>query len=575
MIKKLLFGLVCLFPCLSIKAQTESFDYYENGKWGCLFQYYDSQAKEYCSFSVFPQYDATCFVWYNRKNGGYFMAKKNGKWALMNEYNIPVTDFVFEDINSAFDETSESYKGEIVVNKRTDNTGYAENLKLMLSFGTKDPFTEKKEVVFDTKHRNVQDKFIFLNKSSWVAVKKDGKWGYLQLDGTWAIEPVFEEAYAFVMKTKGFGAKETQYAIANVKKDGLWGVIDPTGKVITKFKAKKSMKYNKLEKLCEKLVKKEKLEGFSVPRPKFSPYVCTSEKEVGIIKTSGNMLQLVDAETKEPVTPFLYQRVELVNQDVLKVERNNKWGIVNLNSGEVIPCIFDSIGEFDGNGFAEAETDGRRIGVNMRGWASIVPDDIQSMLKQADKYSRKNDYASAARLLAYAKTVTGAKEDDMFRLKFGSSIAKKYYWAEKYRTGEAVRQPEASGWELLGEIFTTGQELYQTFSGKAEGTYESLTGDSSVGTGINTNSSLQSQYAQWERRAIANYNSLTNTGSRVKKNGNDVKGTNGQSLNSGNYVMQKKALRQAQDEMRKIRSKASKQGISIPQSRYETVTVSY
>ena len=287
------------------------------------------------------------------------------------------------------------------------------------------------------------------------------------------------------------------------------------------------------------------------------------------------MLQLVDAETKEPVTPFLYQRVELVNQDVLKVERNNKWGIVNLNSGEVIPCIFDSIGEFDGNGFAEAETDGRRIGVNMRGWASIVPDDIQSMLKQADKYSRKNDYASAARLLAYAKTVTGAKEDDMFRLKFGSSIAKKYYWAEKYRTGEAVRQPEASGWELLGEIFTTGQELYQTFSGKAEGTYESLTGDSSVGTGINTNSSLQSQYAQWERRAIANYNSLTNTGSRVKKNGNDVKGTNGQSLNSGNYVMQKKALRQAQDEMRKIRSKASKQGISIPQSRYETVTVSY
>lgn len=89
------------------------------------------------------------------------MAKKNGKWALMNEYNIPVTDFIFEDINSAFDETSESYKGEIVVNKRTDNTGYAENLKLMFSFGTKDPFTEKKEVVFDTKHRNVQDKFIF------------------------------------------------------------------------------------------------------------------------------------------------------------------------------------------------------------------------------------------------------------------------------------------------------------------------------------------------------------------------------------------------------------------------------
>ena len=85
MIKKLLFGLVCLFPCLSIKAQTESFDYYENGKWGCIFQYYDFQAKEYCSFSVFPQYDATCFVWYNEKNGGYFMAKKKDKIKSLTE----------------------------------------------------------------------------------------------------------------------------------------------------------------------------------------------------------------------------------------------------------------------------------------------------------------------------------------------------------------------------------------------------------------------------------------------------------------------------------------------------------
>lgn len=92
---------------------------------------------------------------------------------------------------------------------------------------------------------------------------------------------------------------------------------------------------------------------------------------------------------------------------------------------------------------------------------------------------------------------------------------------------------------------------------------------------ISSNSSLQSQYVQWERRAIANYNSLTNLGTRVTKNGEDVGGTNGKSTSGGNYVMQKKALRQAQNEMKKIRTKAIQQGIRIQQSKYETIEVAY
>lgn len=90
-------------------------------------------------------------------------------------------------------------------------------------------------------------------------------------------------------------------------------------------------------------------------------------------------------------------------------------------------------------------------------------------------------------------------------------------------------------------------------------------------------SSLKTQYQNWERRAKANYESLTRTGTQIKKkkNNEDVKGTNGQSLNGGNYTIQKQQLREAQKEMRSIREKARKQGITIPQSNYETVTVSY
>ena len=95
---------------------------------------------------------------------------------------------------------------------------------------------------------------------------------------------------------------------------------------------------------------------------------------------------------------------------------------------------------------------------------------------------------------------------------------------------------------------------------------------SSSGSGGGT---LESQYKQWESRAKANYNSLTNLGAQVKKNGKDVGGSTGQSMSSSNYTQQKKALREAQKEMKSIRQKASKKGIKITKSEYEDVVVKF
>lgn len=90
-----------------------------------------------------------------------------------------------------------------------------------------------------------------------------------------------------------------------------------------------------------------------------------------------------------------------------------------------------------------------------------------------------------------------------------------------------------------------------------------------------TGYSLQQQYKMWEQRAIANYNSLTNLGVRVKRNGKDVGGLNGQSINGGNYTIQKQQLREAQREMKNIRNKARNRGITIQKSKYEDVVVGY
>lgn len=84
-----------------------------------------------------------------------------------------------------------------------------------------------------------------------------------------------------------------------------------------------------------------------------------------------------------------------------------------------------------------------------------------------------------------------------------------------------------------------------------------------------------SRYQRWENRAKQNYNSITNLGVRVKKNGKDSGGTAAQSMSGANYVSMKKALREAQSEMARIRKEAAKKGISIQKSEYEEIKVKY
>ena len=88
--------------------------------------------------------------------------------------------------------------------------------------------------------------------------------------------------------------------------------------------------------------------------------------------------------------------------------------------------------------------------------------------------------------------------------------------------------------------------------------------------------SYATRYAQWERRAEQNYNSITNLGISVTNN-DKASGTSGGSghISLSNYSAMNKALREAQNEMRKIRLEAQRAGVNIPQSKWETATVNY
>lgn len=150
------------------------------------------------------------------------------------------------------------------------------------------------------------------------------------------------------------------------------------------------------------------------------------------------------------------------------------------------------------------------------------------------------------------------------------------YYAEKMRLKkEEVAQRNAVwGQALIG--FGQGMHsIAQSMDGPTTGDATSTVGGSSSAGNYRT------EYARWERLAERHYNSLTNLGSTAttKSNGKAVaeRGTSGGvgHLSTSNYTQMKRALREAQREMVRIRQKAAKAGVRIAQSRWETATVSY
>lgn len=122
---------------------------------------------------------------------------------------------------------------------------------------------------------------------------------------------------------------------------------------------------------------------------------------------------------------------------------------------------------------------------------------------------------------------------------------------------------------------SSGSTSSALYGSSAAAFQPTATSGSTVGTSGSNAANLESMYRMWENRARANYDSLTNLGTKTKKNGKDAGGSTGQSMSSSNYTSMKSSLREAQREMASIRRKATSQGVTIIKSEYEDIQVSY
>ena len=377
-----------------------SFDFREGTAWG-----YVSQAGHY----VFPQYEATCALgsW-----SPYFMARRGGKWALFDHYNRQLTPFAYDDINCSVDLAPDTISWHVTDSQDTENGG---------------------KLILDTRHRGFLTQIYPL-----IAVKTDGRWGYIDYTGRMVIAPQFEEACGFIYLLRDGHS----FCLANVKQ-GKWGVIATDGTTVAPFRKSAPLPRQALLNLAKKApaVSPTPLVMLSLLNDSLPPlgrYEATFEGEP-VVKAAENGQYQILAPDGTPIGNGPYEAVSRRELDVVKVKKAGRYGLVNLNAGEVVPCIFDSIGSFDASGQALAFYGPQReeVALTVYGSCDHTLDPVERCLLQGKQSEAAGKAEEAIRSYDAAARLLATTADDAHRRLFCSSVTSGLKSARAALTREA------------------------------------------------------------------------------------------------------------------------------------------
>lgn len=179
------------------------------------------------------------------------------------------------------------------------------------------------------------------------AVRKDGKWGFLDSTARLAVPLVYDDIdadsaffwqnrqrvgqarrYGFMDAHTGMllillqfeSTLSSQTAIVWGQKNGQWGCIDSSGHVVIPFQYADANPFD--------------AQGRAVVKQR---------GKWGLIDTAGKML-----------TSFRYDNILPFQEERAIVKRDNKYGFIDLQGREVIPAHYDRVSQFsDGQAFAK------------------------------------------------------------------------------------------------------------------------------------------------------------------------------------------------------------------------------
>ena len=270
--------------------------------------------------------------------------------------------------------------------------------------------------------------------------------------------------------------------------------------------------------------------------------------------------------------------------------KNDRWAYTPFKKINKNHVYYDYIDDFDRAGRAHVFYKGYRGTIDVNG------NKIEEICGRLFRSGQSSDYTPEQKMAIYKEVVALAKDVNEDRYLPGAymNIARLYedagdlgsaidYYdlaasADARDAAENARRVRSQQkMERLSKTLDALNNLVSTLAGGTSNYMNNTFGAGSTmyGSSQASGSSLEGQYRNWERRARSIYESLTNTGYQTHEKGKASGGSTGRGMSGGNFVAQKRLLREAQSQMKNIRSKAAKQNISIPQSHYETINVNY
>ena len=231
-------------------------------------------------------------------------------------------------------------------------------------------------------------------------VKKNGKWGFIDMTGKEVIPCIYDGAREFreflapVRKNGKYGfidwsGKEVipciydfvfgfREGLASVEKNGKWGIIDKSGKEVIPCiydnsgivfreglaSVKKNGKWGIIDESGKEVV------------PYIYDFVFEFREGLASVRKNGKW-GIIDESGKE-VIPCIYDSDIVFREGLASVKKNGKYGFIDKSGKEVIPCIYDGVIDSFRKGFAMVEKNGKQ-GIIDKSGKEVIPciyDDI-------------------------------------------------------------------------------------------------------------------------------------------------------------------------------------------------------
>jgi len=143
------------------------------------------------------------------------------------------------------------------------------------------------------------------------AVRKDGKYGFINLDGELIIAPQYDDYVSFVG------------GVAQVKFNDTWGLVDKQNNILLPFIYSKKLLSGKYQEANNWKDENGNLQ-----------FVCVKKKDkFGILSPSG-----------EEILPCEYDEIfNYIGENCFIVRKDNLYGLVDTTYNVLIPCIYDEI----------------------------------------------------------------------------------------------------------------------------------------------------------------------------------------------------------------------------------------